>query len=128
MPRWSEYKTMARERGALALELFAVESTPKAEPEAIKAVLPEHLAYQGQLEAAGSLVLAEPLSDDTGELMESAGLIIYRADSLDAAHALADADPMHLKGARTYRLRRWLVNEGNLNFQLRLSKHAVEFS
>jgi hypothetical protein len=45
--------------------------------------------------------------------MEGAGLIIYRADSLHDAKELADADPMHSSGARTYVLRRWLVNEGS---------------
>ena len=121
MPAWNEYVAIARERGALALELFAVESTPGENPEAVPANLPAHLAYQREMELAGRLVLAGPMSDDTGEQMQGVGLIIYRAASLDEARAIAEADPMHASGARTFRLRRWLVNEGSLNVSVGLS-------
>lgn len=125
MPLWSEYKAAARERGSLALELFVVESTPAADPQTLQANLADHLAWQAAREADGALVLAGPMSDESGEQMEGAGLIIYRAESLEAARALADADPMHQRGARTYRLRRWLVNEGSLNLGIRLSAQSV---
>ncbi|MEM9351162.1 MAG: YciI family protein, partial [Pseudomonadota bacterium] len=49
------------------------------------------------------------------------GLIIYRADSLEAARALADGDPMHKTGARSYILRRWMINEGSLTLSVGLS-------
>ena len=109
------------------MELYAVESTPCTSPEELRETLPAHLDYQKEQEKAGALVLAGPLSDDTGELMEGAGLIIYRAESLAAARNIADADPMHADGKRTYRLRRWLVNEGSLNFSVRLSEQSVVF-
>jgi len=67
------------------LELFAFESTPGDDPNAVPANLPAHLAYQCEMEAAGRLALAGPLSNDTGEQMKGAGLIIYRASSLDQA-------------------------------------------
>lgn len=51
MPAWNEY-------GALALELFAVESTPVEKPEAVPPILPAHLEYQRKMELAGRLVLA----------------------------------------------------------------------
>ena len=121
MPAWNEYVAIARERGALALELFAVESTPGEKPEAVPANLAAHLEYQRKMELAGRLVLAGPMSDDTGEQMQGVGLIIYRAASLDEARAIAEADPMHVSGARTFRLRRWLVNEGSLNVSVGLS-------
>jgi uncharacterized protein YciI len=127
MPSWKEYKDIARSRGALALELYVVESTPRATPEELRETLPDHLAYQQELEAAGNLVLAGPLSDDSGELMEGAGLIVYRAASLDAARALAEADPMHSRERREFRIRRWLVNEGSLTLQVRLSQQSVVF-
>ncbi len=121
MPAWNEYVAVAKERGALALELYAVESTPGPDPQAVPANLPAHLAYQREMEQSGNLVLAGPMSDDSGEQMQGVGLIIYRASSLEAARALAEADPMHASGARTFRLRRWLVNEGALNVSVGLS-------
>jgi len=123
--KWVEYHKQAKERGALALELFVALSTPAKAPEAIKASLPAHLEYQGTLESQGKLAFAGPMSDETGDEMQGMGMIIYRAATLNEARALADADPMHQSGARTFTLRRWMINEGSLNLTVGLSKKHV---
>ena len=128
MPAWDDYKATAKERGALAFELYVVESTPVADPAELQAVLPDHLAYQREQEAAGRLFLAGPMSDATGELMEGCGLIIYRADSMEAARALAENDPMHAKHIRTFTLRKWLINEGSPCFATTLSNQKAMIS
>lgn len=126
MVAWADYKAEAKSRGALALELYAAVSTPAKEPQDVKAALPDHLAYQAELERAGHLAFAGPMSDETGDHMQGIGLIIYRADSLEAARALAEGDPMHKSGARTFVLRRWLINEGSFTLSVGLStNHAV---
>ena len=125
MVAWVEYKAAAKERGSLAHELFVVVSTPAVAPEEVKAVLPEHLAYQQTLEQSGALAFAGPLSDETGEHMQGMGMIVYRANSFEQAREFAEADPMHKKGARTYTLRRWMINEGSLQLDLRLSAQSV---
>lgn len=125
MPSWESYKAEARARGALALELYVAQSTPSGAPEAVKAALPDHLAYQAELEARGALAFAGPMSDETGALMEGIGMIVYRATSFEAAQALAEADPMHACGARTYVLRKWLINEGSLTLSVGLSGKTV---
>jgi uncharacterized protein YciI len=127
MPAWNDYKAEATARGSLAFELYAVTSTPAGDPAAVKANLPAHLAYQGDQEAAGRLFLAGPLSDETGDLMEGMGLIIYRAASLEEARKIAEADPMHQSGARSFTLRRWMVNEGGLTLSVRLSGQSAKF-
>ncbi|OED37612.1 hypothetical protein AB833_23040 [Chromatiales bacterium (ex Bugula neritina AB1)] len=124
MPAWKDYKKAAQERGSLALELYVVETTA-VKPEQLQQVLPSHLQYQAEQEQRGSLAFAGPLSDETGEQMNGSGLIVYRAESLEAARALADADPMHSSGTRTYTLRRWLVNEGSLQLDVKLSAQSV---
>lgn len=121
MPKWQEYKKIARSRGALALELYVVQSSPKGDQELMKATLPDHLDYQKEMEAKGNLVFAGPLSDETGEEMQGAGMIVYRAKSFEEARSLAEADPMHKSGARSFTLRRWLINEGALTVTLSLS-------
>lgn len=121
MVAWTDYKAQARARGALALELYVAHSTPVAGPEGVKANLPDHLAYQADLERAGHLAFAGPMSDETGAHMQGVGLIIYRAESLEAARALAEADPMHKSGARSFVLRRWLINEGSFTLHVGLS-------
>ena len=128
MPAWEDYKAEAKSRGALALELFIVHSSPAGAPEDVKANLADHLAYQAKMEAEGTLVMAGPLSDETGEQMQGAGMIIYRAESMEAARAVAEADPMHASGARKYLLRKWLVNEGGLTLTVRLSGQSVSLA
>ena len=125
MPAWSEYKKAAQERGSLACEMYAIISTPVA-PEKLQENLPAHLAYQAEQEQKGVLVMAGPLSDLTGEQMEGIGMIIYRAESLEAATAIADGDPMHLSGTREYTIRRWLVNEGSFQLDIKLSAQSVK--
>jgi len=66
------------------------------------------------------------MSDETGTHMQGMGLIIYRADSLEEACALAEGDPMHISGARSFVLRRWLINEGSFTLQVGLSSGAVK--
>ncbi len=127
MPAWNDYKTEAKSRGSLAFELYAIRSSPSGDPAKVKANLSDHLAYQAEQEAKGALFLAGPLSDDTGELMEGMGLIIYRASSLEAAREIAENDPMHKSGARTFTLRRWLVNEGALTLSVNLSAQSARF-
>lgn len=126
MVAWADYKSDAKSRGALALELYVAHSTPAKAPDDVKASLPAHLSYQADLERAGQLAFAGPMSDETGEHMQGMGLIIYRASSLENARELADADPMHASGARTYVLRRWMINEGSLTVSLGLSTGATD--
>jgi len=128
MVAWAEYKSEAKGRGALALELYVTQSTPAKGPEDVKAVLPDHLAYQAKLEAERKLAFAGPMSDETGEHMQGMGLIIYRAESFEAARALAEGDPMHKSGARSFKLRRWMINEGSLNLSVGLSTQTVNLT
>lgn len=128
MVSWADYKSNAKSRGALALELYVAFSTPAKTPEEVKALLPDHLAYQAVLERAEQLAFAGPMSDETGEHMQGVGLIIYRADSLEAARKLAEEDPMHKSGARSFVLRRWMINEGSLNLSVGLSTGTSSLS
>ena len=128
MPPWNAYKSEAKARGSLAFELYVVTTTPNGSPEDLKANLAAHLAYQVEKEAEGTLVMAGPLSDETGEEMQGMGMIIYRAASLDTARAIAEADPMHSSGARRFTLCKWMVNEGNLNISVNLAGQKVTLS
>ena len=74
------------------------------------------------LEREGIMFAAGPLfeAEDAG-LGERPGLIAIRADSLEEATAIADADPMHTSGTRTYTIRGWRINEGSINVTIKLS-------
>ena len=128
MVAWNEYKKHAQERGSLAMELFVVVTTPVVEPDKVKDCLPDHLAYQAELEAANLLAFAGPLSDLSGDNMQGSGMIVYKAQSLEQARSLAENDPMHSRGIREFTLRRWLVNEGSLQLDIKLSAQSVRLT
>lgn len=128
MPKWDDYRSEAKSRGALALELFVVQSVPLGDPALLKATLPAHLDYQAKLEAEGTLVFAGPMSDESGEEMQGMGMIVYRAASMETARALAEADPMHAAGARAFTLRKWMINEGSFTLSVGLSGQKVALS
>jgi uncharacterized protein len=49
----------------------------------------------------------------------------YRVNSLAsvaAATAIAAADPMHKSGARTFKIRPWLLNDGSITIRVTLSE------
>lgn len=125
MPAWEEYKAHAGERGALAHEVYVVQSL-KNEGGDIPTVLPDHLAYIGSLEAGGSLMFAGPISDPTGERNDGDGLLVLRASSLDDARQMAEKDPMHATGTRSFTIRKWLINEGTVSMTVGLSKGKVK--
>lgn len=113
----------ARLAAFLNLELYVYE-TVVASPELARAQFNAHLDYQVELEKRGILYGAGPLYEaDAGR--PSAGLVIIRANSMEEARAIADADPMHSTGARTYTMRRWKLNEGALNVTLNFSDQSA---
>lgn len=125
MPTFKEYQQTAKSRGALAIELFVAVSKPVVPPDQMAEHLPAHLEYLKGLEAEGSLMMAGPMSDLAGENIEGMGMLILRASTWEEAQKLADGDPMHKSGARQYELRRWLLNEGNLQLSVGLSTRAI---
>ncbi len=96
--------------------------------DAVQAASDAHLAHQVALERAGLLFAAGPLLTDDGLGCRGEGMIIVRANSLEEARAIAERDPMHVTGARTYRIRPWLLNEGSLTIRVNLSNQTSALS
>lgn len=105
-------------KGMLQKQLFAIFTTPVDGLGAVFANIEEHLAFQVQLEKDGILFAAGPLWTDDGQEWEGEGMVIVRAASIDEAKAIAERDPMHKAGARTFRIRPWLINEGSVTIRL----------
>lgn len=55
------------------------------------ATRPEHIEHLNKLNAEGTLKMAGPFLDADGK--PNGSLVIVEADSIDAARAIADADP-----------------------------------
>jgi len=107
----------------LRKEFYVVTTTPARAP-GIAEVLPAHLEYQVQMEREGKLFGAGPFFEEGNET-PSGGLIILRASSYDEARALADADPFHAAGLRSYTIQKWMMNEGGLKLSVRFSDQSV---
>jgi len=108
----------------LQKQLYAVFTSPTGAIEPILAVLEEHLAFQTTLENQGVLFAAGPMwSDDEGSWMGD-GLVILRAGSRAEAIAIAERDPMHKKGARSFTVRPWMINEGTVSVRLDMSSQT----
>jgi uncharacterized protein len=106
---------------SLRMQLYVVTSIANS-LEAVKQVLPEHRVYLKELEERDVLFGAGPLWTDDGKYFEGDGMLIYRAASVAAATEIAQADPMHKSGARTFKIRPWLLNDGSITIRVTLSE------
>ncbi|MEM6627087.1 MAG: YciI family protein [Pseudomonadota bacterium] len=110
----------------LNMELYVYETVVAGSPEQVMANMDGHLDYQVQLEKEGIMFAAGPLWEEGAPAFPpKAGLIIVRASSFEEAKAIADGDPMHSSGARTYTLKRWSMNEGTLDVTIKFSDQSV---
>ncbi|KMO66955.1 YciI family protein [Mycolicibacterium chlorophenolicum] len=122
---WAETLQYSAEQKLLAKQLYLVFSRPVNSFDRVMEVVDEHLDYQRELESRGIMFAAGPLATTDEQHWNGEGLFVYRAESLAAAKAIADADPMHRKNARQYEIRTWLLNEGNLGIDVLLSHSAI---
>lgn len=125
---WKDYVAMVREKGVLGMQLYVVHSKPTRGIEGVRENHGPHLAYQKELEEKGIMFGAGPLADEEERIWSGEGFIIIRAENLDEARKIADGDPMHKNGGRTYTIRPWLLNEGSLNVRLTYSNGGREIA
>jgi uncharacterized protein len=108
-------------RTHLRKQLYIIFSEPVPEKaEERHKVHDQHLAHQYDIEARGIMFAAGPFIDEAGK-PQGPGMIIIRAADEAEARAIADADPYHRLGYRTYRLQKWSLNEGSFGLRLRYS-------
>ena len=108
----------SKRRGYLAKQLYVVFTSPANGIGPVMENLAPHLEFQEKLEREGVMFAAGPNWTDDEQLWDGEGMVVIRAASLVEAQTIAAEDPMHKSGARTYRVRPWLVNEGRLTVEL----------
>ena len=115
---------MADHHDMLGKTFFAIltEAAPGTTREQLGATLPAHLDHQVKLEREGTLFAAGPLDAEDGSRR---GLIVIRAESFEEARRIADTDPFHAQGLRTYTVERWTVNEGSYTVRLTYSDQRL---
>ena len=106
-------------------EMFVLVTQPSGPDADLMTHMVEHLHYQIGLEKGGVMFAAGPLAEE-GKDWAGTGMFILRAKDFAEARAIADADPMHRSGARTYKLRKWRMHEGRIAIAINLSDSSVE--
>ena len=112
--------------GMLQLQLYAIFTRPVSGMGPVMEILEDHLQYQISMEKDGTLFAAGPFWTDDEQQWRGEGMVVVRAESLEAARAIAEKDPMHAAGARTFEVRPWLINEGTLTLRLNHSTKTFE--
>jgi uncharacterized protein len=115
---WTELVQYSRDHNLLAKQLYVVFSEPANGIGPVMAAIDPHVAYQTRLELDGTMFAAGPLATDDEQSWTGDGMFVYRASSMAEARGFAEADPMHQSGARTFRIRPWLLNEGTFSVRL----------
>jgi uncharacterized protein YciI len=122
----AELEAGAQKMGLHHRVLYVVFSKPTNGLDAVLGNGPAHIAYQLELEKKGIMFAAGPLMLADQEIAEGEGLIVIRAASLEHAHQIAKADPMHQCGARKYTIRPWVMTEGSISIKLNYSNQTFE--
>ncbi|MCC5987450.1 MAG: hypothetical protein JJT95_07200 [Pararhodobacter sp.] len=109
----------------LQKQLYAIFTSPTGDLGAVLDNMERHLAFQVELEREGIMFAAGPLWNDDETEWHGEGMVIVRAASRDEAIAIARRDPMHQSGARSFKVRPWMINEGSMTFRLDLSSQSL---
>jgi uncharacterized protein len=112
-------------KGMLQKQFYVIFSTPTRGVGPVMENLQAHLQHQIKIERDGILVAAGPHWTDDEEFWDGEGMFVVRAKSMAEAKAIAAADPMHQCGARQFRVRPWLINEGGLALKVSFSDGRV---
>lgn len=103
----------------LGKTLWVVITKPVEGAHADEGAMRAHMEHQFRLEREGIMFGAGPLSTADGG--RYGGMIVIRAASKEDAVRIADSDPMHARGLRSYTLYKWTLNEGHLGLSLDFS-------
>lgn len=109
------------QKTSLAKLLYVITSTAIKDLESVNQFLPVHFEYLHSLETERILFGAGPLFSQDGEYFAGNGMIIIRAESVAAAKAITDRDPLHQNQVRKYQIQPWLLNEGAIDISISYS-------
>lgn len=108
-------------KGMLQKQLYVYFTKPTGGMGPVMENIEDHLKFQMSLEERGIMFGAGPFWTDDEQSWQGEGMVIIRAGSLAEARAIAESDPMHKAGARSFTVRPWLLNEGTVTVKLRYS-------
>jgi uncharacterized protein YciI len=119
-------KILEASKGMLQRQLYVILTEPVSGLGPILENIEDHLAFQVDLETRGVMFAAGPIWTDDEKSWTGSGMVVVRAGSRDEAIKIAESDPMHQRGARTFTVRPWLINEGSVTVKLSYSGQRCE--
>ena len=125
-PQISAQDVLNASAGCLQKQMYVYFTKPANGLGPVMENLEDHLKFQVELEQKGIMFGAGPFWTDDEERWEGEGMIIIRADSIAEARKIAESDPMHASGARTFTIRPWLLNEGMVTMKVTYSDGGRE--
>ena len=125
-PQISAQDVLNASAGCLQKQMYVYFTTPANGLVPVMENLEDHLKFQVELEQKGVMFGAGPFWTDDEQRWEGEGMIIIRAESLAEARKIAESDPMHASGARTFTIRPWLMNEGAVTMKVTYSDGGRE--
>lgn len=125
-PQISAQDVLNASAGCLQKQMYVYFTKPANGLGPVMENLEEHLKFQVEIEQKGIMFGAGPFWTDDEQRWEGEGMIIIRAESLAEARKIAESDPMHASGARTFTIRPWLMNEGMVTMKVTYSDGGRE--
>ena len=125
-PQISAQDVLNASAGCLQKQMYVYFTKPANGLGPVMENLEEHLKFQVEIEQKGIMFGAGPFWTEDEQRWEGEGMIIIRAESLAEARKIAESDPMHASGARTFTIRPWLMNEGMVTMKVTYSDSRRE--
>lgn len=107
----------------LQKELWMINATLNTEKEALLEHLDEHYAFVLDQEAKGVMFAAGPILQEDGTNSGN-GVLVMRAESRQQVLEILQDDPFFRHGLRNYEIKRWQVNVGQCQLQVRFSDQS----
>ena len=117
-PRITKQDVLNASSEMLNKDLYVIFTKPTNGMGPVMENLDEHLKFQVSLEKKGIMFGAGPFWEENEIDWNGEGMVIIRANSINHAKEIANSDPMHSSGARSFIVRPWLLNEGNIEVSL----------
>lgn len=111
-------------RNSAKLELFVMVRYIVDEC-ALGDLLDKHLEWVVAEERKGVISLSGPIERTEGD--DVVGLTVLRAENIDDARCIAEADPFVKNKCVRFTMYKWTVFEGSLSFTLHLSDATVRY-
>lgn len=122
----ADLKKWADDHNMRGKQYYIYFSTPNEGVTRVMQDVEPHLQHLYRLEREGKLVFSGPFADSDDTDFPGGGMVVLRCENIEEARAIAEADPFHISGVRSYTVTPWQMNEGVIKLQVTNSTKGSE--